>query len=56
MQSCKNSKKDKQNDFSLMNMIDNDIFKDGKTTRRTVLHNRDLTNMSINLDKKDSVD
>lgn len=35
-----------------MNVIDNDIFKDDKTTRRTVLHSRDSKQMSVNIERK----
>lgn len=35
-----------------MNVINNNIFKDDKTTRRTVLHSRDSKQMSINIQKR----
>lgn len=51
LDSSKNSKKkrQKENNSNLMNLMDNEIFKDEKTTRRTILHSRDTNNMSVNL-------
>lgn len=51
LDSSKNSKKkrQKENNSNLMNLMDNEIFKDEKTTRRIILHSRDTNNMSVNL-------